>query len=197
MKLWTWIPQTAVALSLVCVSSASLAANMKANVQKSQLTWLGKKVLVDSKHNGTMKLKEGYLDLDKGQGKFVIDMSSINNLDLSGKDKAKLEGHLKSPDFFDVEKYPTATYLVKKVENKGNGQYQLHGDLTIKGKTEAISFPARLENKGKESKLTAKMEFDRSKFDVRFGSGKFTDPKTLGDRIISDTIEVGVVVVGQ
>src|SRR5688572_27348396 len=99
----------------------ALAKTLTVDTAKSVIKWKGEKKLVDSAHNGTLKLKSGTVVTDdKGQvtgGEFLIDMSSIEDLDLAAKpdSKKKLEGHLKSDDFFNVEKWPTAKFVVKKV----------------------------------------------------------------------------------
>lgn len=179
------------------LTNLAAASSLQVDTAKSEVTWMGKKILVKSEHDGVLKLKEGALDLEKGQGRFVIDMNSLENRDLSGADKAKLEGHLKSADFFDVKNYPIASFEVNKVEDLGKGNYTLHGNLTIKKTSKAISIPAKVETDGETTKLSSKFEIDRSEFDVRFGSGRFTDIKTLGDHIISDMMEIGVQLVSQ
>ena len=106
-----------------CVAVMSMAAGdpIKVNVEKSQVEWLGEKVT--GEHNGTIMLKEGMLEMENGMltgGSFVMDMGSIKNLDMAGKDgAAKLEGHLKSPDFFNVAEYPTATLELTEVVSRG------------------------------------------------------------------------------
>jgi polyisoprenoid-binding protein YceI len=79
-------------------------------------------------------------------GSFVLDMTSINATDLSGEYQQKLNGHLKNGDFFEVEKYPTATFKITGVKKNNDKVYTslVTGNLTVKGKTNAISFPAKL-----------------------------------------------------
>ena len=114
-------------------------------------------------------------------GSFVVDMTSITNTDLKDDDSnQKLVGHLKSDDFFGVEKYPTATFDLKESTKFSNGKATVSGEITIKGKKENISF--EVERSGKE--YSATVDIDRSKFDVRYGSKKFFD--NLGDRAIND-----------
>ncbi|HRO67697.1 MAG TPA: YceI family protein, partial [Pseudobdellovibrionaceae bacterium] len=97
-------------------AAAPVSTTQKLDTAKSQIDWVGKKVLVDSKHMGNLKLKSGEVTIDKGQltaGQFVIDMATINSTDMEGKPKkGDLESHLKSDDFFDVVKYPTATFKI-------------------------------------------------------------------------------------
>ncbi|KAB2864196.1 MAG: STAS domain-containing protein [Exiguobacterium chiriqhucha] len=106
------------------------------------MTWLGKKVT--GQHNGTIDLKSGTLDVEGNtihSGKFVIDMTSIKNVDLTDAEtNGKLIGHLKSDDFFSVEKYPEATLTItEKAEFNGNTAH-VKGDLTIKGITNPVEF---------------------------------------------------------
>ncbi|MEM7086101.1 MAG: YceI family protein [Bacteroidota bacterium] len=151
------------------------------NVTDSSISWKGKKIL--GSHTGTINLKEGHLEMDGDQlvgGMFVVDMTSITVTDLeAGKGKEKLEGHLKSPDFFGIEAHPTATLLINKATKEGN-TYEVSADITIKGKTEAINFELEM---GK-SAATTSFKVDRTKFGIRYGSGSFGDD--LGDKAISD-----------
>ena len=168
------------------------AKEVKVNTEASTITWTGSKV-VGKNHTGSITLKSGSLDITKGElkgGSFVIDMASLSNTDLSGEWKEKLEGHLKSDDFFGVATFPTASFSITEVKKGDGGNYSVTGDLTIKGKTESISFPASVKEAGKGYEATATLTFDRSKFDVRYGSGSFFDD--LGDNAISDEIALDV-----
>ncbi len=158
----------------------------RVDIKSSTIKWTGKKVT--GQHHGTIDLKEGYFEMDGENitgGQFVIDMSSIKNLDLDSDSRAKLEGHLKSPDFFGVEKYPTATLAINSTTKTDKG-YAVKGDLTIKEITQPITFD--LMKNGNTA--TAKMIIDRSKFDVRYGSGSFFE--NLGDKTIYDDFELDI-----
>jgi polyisoprenoid-binding protein YceI len=159
----------------------------KVPITESTIIWKGKKV-IGSSHNGTIDLKQGYFEFKDDVlvgGHFEIDMTSISNDDLEGEYKAKLEGHLKSDDFFGVEQFPTASFKISEVK-KSDDSFNITGDMTIKGITNVVSFD--LIMKGNTS--TAIIEIDRSKFDVRYGSGSFFD--NLGDKTISDSIELNI-----
>ena len=167
----------------------------KANVEESSVVWTATKV-VSGGHSGTVNISEGSLEIDGSKltgGSFVIDMTSINNTDQEGEWKGKLEGHLKSDDFFAVETYKTATLTITEVKSTAKDKYSVTGDLTIKGKTESITFSADVNVKGGKATATAKITVDRSKFDVRYGSNSFFD--NLGDKAISDefTLDVSLV----
>src|SRR5690606_11173752 len=117
------------------------AQTKKIDTSKSSIEWVGKKVT--GQHNGTIDFKEGNLIFEgkklKG-GNFKVDMTSISATDLEGKGKEKLDGHLKSEDFFGVEKHPVSELVFKKIGDKGNGVYTVVADLTIKGITNSVTF---------------------------------------------------------
>lgn len=173
------------------ISSEGIQASYQVNTQSSKVEWVGKKVT--GQHNGTVAIKSGSLQLDDDKltgGSFLIDMTSLTNSDLSGEYKGKLEGHLKSDDFFGVEKYPTAQLVIMKAVPQGPNKYKVVGDITIKGKTEQIQFPAEVSISNGQVNAVASITIDRSKFDVRYGSGSFFD--NLGDKTIYDDFELKV-----
>ena len=163
---------------------------------ESELKWIGKELSTDT-HTGTLVLKNGKIDVNANEvihGEVEIDMTTITVTDMQGKWGKKLEGHLKSPDFFDVEKYSSAFITFQSDENPiKNNQINLTGELTIKDITHPISFTAELLQKKPTLKVKASMSFDRSEYDVRFRSGKFFE--NLGDKLILDDIEVDVLLV--
>ena len=163
---------------------------------ESELKWIGKELSTDT-HTGTLALKKGKIDVNANgviNGEVEIDMMTIIVTDMQGKWGKKLEGHLKSPDFFGVEKYPNAFITFQSDENTiKNNQINLTGELTIKDITHPISFTAELLQKKPTLKAKASMSFDRSEYEVRFRSGKFFE--NLGDKLILDDIEVDVLLV--
>ncbi len=173
-------------LSTVIVS----AENYVVNTSSSVLKWNGKKVA--GEHYGKISLKEGSFTLKNDkltEGKFVIDMKSITSEDLpAGEWNDKLVGHLKSDDFFGVEKYPESILIIKSSTPLKDGKAKVKGELTIKGITHPIEFDA-VQN---GMNVTAKITVDRSLYNVRYGSGKFF--QNLGDKTIYDdfTIEVSI-----
>lgn len=174
-------------LFLAGTLSAS-AQKSEVNTSKSVVEWTGKKI--GGAHNGEIKIKSAYLDLKNDEivgGKIVMDMNSITNTDLEDEGyKQKLVGHLKSDDFFGVEKFPTALFEVTKSTKFKNGKASVTGKLTIKGKTEEITFD--VSKKGVE--YAALLEVDRSKFDVRYGSNSFFD--NLGDKAIDNLFTLDI-----
>ena len=113
-------------------------------------------------------------------------MNSINCTDLEGEYKGKLEGHLKSNDFFGVAEHPQATLTFTDVKEKGNGLYSVTGDFTIKGKTNPATFDLQIS----EQNATAKVTINRSLYDIRYGSKSFFD--NLGNKMIYDDFELNV-----
>ena len=163
-------------------------------IEESAVVWTGSKV--GGRHTGTIAVKEGTLELDGENivgGRFIIDMSTIVNTDLSEEYAKKLIGHLKSDDFFGVEKFPTAELEISGVVPQGTDNYKVTGDITIKGITREIKFPVQTTRTDGIVQATAKITIDRSEFDVRYGSGSFFDG--LGDKVIYDNFELDVVIV--
>ncbi|SHI94487.1 Polyisoprenoid-binding protein YceI [Tangfeifania diversioriginum] len=163
------------------------AGNYEVDNSKSTVKWTGKKVT--GQHNGTIDFKSGSLEVKDNKiegGTFKIDMTTIENADIKDESsKQKLEGHLKSDDFFSVDKYPVSTLVVKKVQHKSGNDYSFTGDLTIKGVTHPVSFTAEVTIGNDRLVSGGVIEVDRTLYDVRYGSGKFFD--NLGDNMIYDT----------
>ena len=155
---------------------------------QSQITWTGREVSTSS-HYGTLDFVSGNFEISNGSivnGEFIVDMTSINNQDMEGDSKARLEGHLKSDDFFSVESYPTAAISINCSELISDGKWNVSADLSIKGFTHPVNF----EMISSEDGWSANLVFDRSKYDVRFRSGSFFE--NLGDKLIYDDIELSI-----
>lgn len=185
-----------IASVLVSFTLPTKVESYNVDTEQSTLIWTGRKVT--GEHTGTIKIKEGNLDVngDKLQGgSFVIDMSTIENDDLEGEYKGKLEGHLKSDDFFGVANHPTAQFVITKAKAKKDGQYDITGDLTIKNITNEVTFPATVKVSNGQVTADAKIVVDRSKYDVRYGSGSFFD--NLGDKTIYDEFDLEVSLVAN
>ncbi|WP_345242720.1 YceI family protein [Nibrella saemangeumensis] len=168
------------------------AVEYKADKQQTKISWLGKKVT--GEHNGSINLADGKLTT-KGNtiigGLFTIDMSSITNADLTDAGyNQKLVGHLKSDDFFSTDKYPTSTLVLTKVTPTGKNQYKVNGDLTIKGIKKPVEFPATITMDGNQLRGKAKVIVDRTKYDIKYGSGSFFD--NLGDKAINNDFELNI-----
>lgn len=162
-----------IALSLITFSFSSEKSAIKTmEIKDSKIVWKAYKVT--GSHEGTIDLTSGALTFDNDKltgGEFTVDMTSIACTDLDGGTKEKLEGHLKSDDFFSVETFPTARLAITDVEADGKNSYNVKADLTIKGKTNPIEFEAAIYG----NKANASIKIDRAKYDVRYGSTSFFD----------------------
>lgn len=175
----------------------TLPAAIKASVYKvdaaqSKLTWLAKKVT--GEHTGTINVSSGALSIDnnilKG-GSFDLDTKSITVTDITdAESNAKLLGHLKSDDFFAVDKFDKAKFVITSATAKGAGLYNIKGNLTIKGITNEVSFPANVKIDQTKLLATAKIIVDRTKFDIKFRSKSFFE--NLGDKTIYDDFELNI-----
>jgi polyisoprenoid-binding protein YceI len=160
------------------------------------LAWLAKKVT--GAHNGTIKVSSGEVVVDgvKVQsGNFTIDMGSMVILDLQGGSNEKLLGHLKSDDFFSVDKFATSSFVLTSVKPQSGSTYTVKGKLTIKGITQEIEFPADISFSGKTMTAKAKIKVDRTKFDIKYRSSNFFE--NLGDKAIYDDFELDLNLVAK
>lgn len=159
--------------------SMAKGKTFKVDLAASTLGWTGTKP--SGKHNGSVALSAGSLQVKKDKiqgGNFTIDMNTITDLDMQGGGKAGLEKHLKSPDFFDVEKFPTATFEITGVAPIAATQYIMYegathnisGNFTMRGVTKNISFPAAVTISGKSLSATADFNIDRTEWGMTYGS---------------------------
>lgn len=150
----------------------------KVDTMNSRVEWKGYKVLKSDQttHFGVIRFESGDITVKEGKlqsGKFVADINTLENIDLKDNQemKSKLEGHLKSADFFEVEKFPTASYEITKVTESKNGDYNtiLDGNLTIKGITKPVRFKANVtvEN-GNVSIATEPTDIKREDYGLKF-----------------------------
>lgn len=167
--------------------------NYVLKAEESTFQWTGKKV--GSEHTGTVDIKSGTVRVSDTQeieeAEFVIDMTTISNDDLTDENMNKtLVDHLKNDDFFSVSDYPEAILHITEAQPiAGAGEeepnYELTGNLAIKGIVNEITFPARIVQNGDGTvSATATFPVDRTKWNVRYGSDKFFD--NLGDNVIND-----------
>lgn len=150
----------------------------KVDTMNSRIEWKGYKVLKSDQttHFGEIKFESGDVTVKDGKlqsGKFVADITTLENIDLKDDQemKAKLEGHLKSGDFFEVEKFPTASYEITKVTENAAGDYNtlLEGNLTIKGITKPVQFKANVTVvDGNVSIASEPTDINREDFGLKF-----------------------------
>ena len=170
------------------ITTIVMGQAQKINLQASNLQWEAKKVIAGG-HKGTLAFSKGeliYKDKELVGGSFVVGMNSLTVTDdnLDAKLRAKLEGHLKSEDFFDTKKFPVATLVIKKT-TKTQAGYKVEADLTIKGITKTITFDMlRTTVEGFASTIV----IDRTQFDIKYGSGSFFS--NLGDKAIEDNFTI-------
>ncbi len=148
-----------------------------ADTLQTKLLWLGEKVT--GQHTGTIKLKSGWLTWKDNKiisGEFYIDMASIKESEAN----ERLVGHLESDDFFGVEKFPVSSLVITGSTAFDKGTGVVTGTLTIKG----------LQNKDNGLWFFANIIIDRTKYNIRYGSGTFFD--NLGDKTIFDEFKLKV-----
>ncbi|MEK6627103.1 MAG: YceI family protein [Bdellovibrionota bacterium] len=189
-------------LTVSLIATISFAHNkMPSKMTKPTLTkmnttgdlkWTG--FGVGKSHTGTVTLKSGTIEMKGTElvgGIFVLDMTTLKT-----SDSPKLEGHLKSADFFDVEKFTEGTFKITKVEvikgsKAGEPTHKITGDLTIKGKTHTEMLLATVNQDEKGIAATAETEIkDRTQYDIVYNSAKFKAVSALGDKLIQDNIKV-------
>ncbi len=137
---------------------------------KSRIDWVGSKK--SDFHTGNFTVKSGSVQVDGGKltgGEFVIDLANVKVTDPAG---AKLEGHLKSADFFDVAKFGEATYKITSVNYTGDNLATINGTLNLKGTSLPISFQATIRNADAKGFFAeAFFSLDRTLFGVNYGVG--------------------------
>ena len=137
----------------------------KVDLTQSTVEWEGHKVIGD--HQGTINVKEGNFDFDQGVltgGEIIIDMNTIDVLDLSGSKENKLKSYLTSENFFSIQDHPTASFIITNVTSTGNAdEYTLEGNLTIKGNTKNIT----VDVTANETSATASLKVNRTEFKVQ------------------------------
>lgn len=178
----------------VSVTSGDITLNV--DLAASNVEWVGTKPT--GKHHGTINLSSGELMLTDGTivgGKFTIDMNSIVDLDLTdAESNGKLVGHLKSADFFDVEKYHTSVFEITSVavvEGSADATHNITGNLTMKDVTKSITFPAMvtISEEGVTAKTPA-FVIDRTQWNVQYGSKSLF--ANLKDNFINDEISLNI-----
>lgn len=185
----------------ITAKDLSGAKENKIDIAQSIVEWHGKKVT--GQHNGTVKVSEGnvYVKDNKVIGGTVkVDIRTLENSDLASDtdSKKKLEGHLKSDDFFNAEKYPFTTFVINSVEESNDPskpKYIVKGNMTIRDITKGVSFPANIDINGNTVTADINADIDRTDFGLKYGSGKFFEG--LGDKAISDFFNLKIKIVAM
>lgn len=177
--------------------SSEMTATYNVDVEQSKINWIGSKPA--GKHNGTVSLSEGNLKADDNGlvgGNIVIDMTSIDVLDLEGQDKKDLENHLmgysngKEDHFFNATKYPEAKFEITGMETVEN-QTLLSGNLTLKETSKNITFPVSVSMNDNDNSVVLTSEevvLDRTEWGIKFMSKSFIE--NLGDNFVSDEMKI-------
>lgn len=177
------------------------SATMYVDPAKSQLIWTARKV--GGEHTGTVNIAKGMLHIEGNKlvrGEFVMDMTSMTDTDITNEMmNDKLTNHLKSEDFFSVEKYPTSIFTITKVvpivgAKAGETNYTITGDLSIKGIIKSITFPATVNIKDNTLGATATFEIDRTQWDIKYRAAIIG---TAADKIIEDNFTIALKVVSS
>lgn len=168
---------------------------------KSTAEWSGSKpLLTDYKDTGTLNIKSGSFLIASNKlasGSLVFDMTTLKGLTTGKKmGEGMMEKHLKSADFFNVEKYPTAELKMKEaVAGTTPGAYTVKGDLTIKGITKAVELPVTISTVEKTMTIDSTVSLDRTNWDIRYGSGKFF--QNLANNVIADDFSIALKLVAE
>lgn len=165
--------------------------------KESVVTWKGSmQFITDAEHAGYVKISKGELMMQKGKlvGGFVeVDMNTIE--DRNHESENGLINHLKSADFFDIENFPTSFFTITDVASDSDGNFKIEGNLTVKSITHVVKFPAKIDSQDGILSASGKLTIDRTKWDIRYRSGKFFE--NLADETISDSIEFELRIVAK
>jgi len=187
-------------------SAGTEAVTYNVDPAASNVVWMGSKI-ADTKHSGTVGLTSGSLSFEGENltaGNFVIDMNTISNSDLTEETgQSKLVGHLKSADFFMVDTFPTASFeitSVEKLEGSAEGTHTVKGNLTIKGQTHGITFPATIAQTETGASATATIEINRNEWGIVWGGTQEPNQGVidfLKNNLVNDMISFNVSLVAN
>ncbi len=169
------------------------------DVEKSVVEYLGKKPL--GAHNGGIPISAGSLTVEDGKiikGNFAFDMTKVDCWDIKDKKKNNyFVSHLKSEDFFDVEKYPTAKFVITSTKSVANGKYTVSGTLTLKEIPKKVTFQADVKITQDKVTLNTKNYFyiDRTDWGVKYKSKSFFS--NLKDKFINDEVGIKINIVAR
>ena len=183
----------------ILLMGLNLSSQVQMDLSKSSIKWIGKEITT-KEHFGALKFSKAQLEFNGDVltgGEFTVDMTTLDVQDLSGGGKQILEGHLRSDDFFSVDKHQTSYLKINEVLppelsriEADNNSFEVSGELTIKGITQPIVFTLKPVS---DQSYVADLTFDRSDYNVRFRSGSFFE--NLGDKLILDDIKLEVTLV--
>ena len=165
--------------------------------KESVVTWKGSMLLTPANaHTGYVYISRGELMVEGSKpvgGTVEVDMNTLADKEHGGEND--LINHLKSDDFFDVKKFPVAAFFITNVVPMDGSTINVTGNLTIKGITHPVTFPAKTEVKNGIVTAIGKLSIDRTIWDIRYKSGKFF--ANLADEAISDYIELEMKIIAK
>jgi polyisoprenoid-binding protein YceI len=164
------IAMVAALASAVVSLAATQAESYKINERTSKIEFIGTKD--NGKHTGAFEKFSGTIEVD-GETLEKIELT-IETKSLKADDR-KLTGHLQSPDFFDVKKFPKASFKSKEVKSSAAGKVEIDGELTLHGVTKPIRFPATIKSEGSNVSVEGKYKMNRHDFGISYGKGKVHD----------------------
>lgn len=182
------------------VEAVVVEETWKAIPAQTMVTWEAKKIV--GGHTGTINASNGVVNLKDGKlvgGNFILDLNTIACTDIPAEDEnnAKLIGHLKNEDFFDVANHPNAAFEITSVKEE-EGKSIIAGNLTLKGIKKNIEFPATINVTDSQVEISSdEFVIDRTDFEIKYNSGKFADPAQLGDYLIKDNVALKVNVIAS
>lgn len=184
--------KTLIAVALAVTTLTAFADSYKVDPAATKIVYLGKKVT--GEHTGLVSVKEGKLDVEGDlikAGEVVVDMNTLTSTDITDPEyNAKYVGHMKSADFFNVEKFPTSKLVIKGSKKTDKG-LEVKGDLTLLGKTNPITFVVSdLKKSDKGVTGSTKLTLNRTKWGLVYGSSSFI--KNLGDKAINDEFSLTI-----
>jgi polyisoprenoid-binding protein YceI len=200
-KLTLTIATIVTSLSVFATPPGKNADKLKVNTTESKVNWLAKKVT--GQHEGYVKIKTGEITVEQNKlvgGTVIVDMTTLDATDLQGEYHDKLVGHLKSNDFFGTETFNSAILVIKSATpianaKVGENNYTIVADLTIKGITKEVTFPAVVIIDKTKVTANAEVKINRTLYDIKYGSASFFEG--IGDKAIDDTFKLNVSIVAQ
>jgi polyisoprenoid-binding protein YceI len=177
-------------------------ATYAADITQSKVEWVGTKPV--GKHHGTINITEGTLTVAGNAvtgGKYVLDMNSIVADDQDAEGNGKLTGHLKSEDFFNIAAHPTGTFEITSIAEgiadttnlvMKDATHTVTGNLTLKGVTKSITFPAKIVVSDNNVTADANFNIDRTQWGIVYGNDK-----SLGDKFIRPEVNLQLHVVAN
>lgn len=180
---------------LMCMATMAVAqTTYKVDAKETRMVWTGKKLT--GQHQGGVNVSSGSVQwgaVGLESAEVVMDMTSISTTDMDAEYGGQLERQLKSSDFFNTGTFKTASFATTKVEpiigvEAGKPNYNVTGDLTIKGISKPVSLAVLAWKDKKGVRAAGTLAFDRTLYDIKYRSGQFFPG--LGDKMIEDMVEI-------